>query len=658
MDLTIKSLGELFRPDLQLEIPAFRSRSRSGYWWGGKEAPRPGQWPDCRDGEFWATIAELASKLADVLPQDEKLDPENLSEARASGLQAADTSYGRSAFLGIIAVSDLLRWAGTNDLQRRIVIGDELLVLKLQLVLSATYATATLMGAADETHRLKRLLFNDAPPSEPMGRFKVLPSTLYGPEFSGLIEDSSLALDQYSDKPIVRDWQYYLTKIEEWVCRESGTPAATLSRLISLSVTLRETLMVGLLELDSGDNAQQISAALGEHVFPFSASDQVKNQLLAGDDGRGTDAVVLHAHHLSFLDKDYWSNTYAFKQYPNISREDTFLYYWLQMELEDDLPVDAAWSGFVKLYGRGTRPAQALLSSIQHHAPIFKRLAASRTRHPGGRPDRQALYRLHLTTGPGVLPLLMWLYGTYAPGKRNEPDGALLGALQTLESFAVRNMICGASHADLSEHFRALLTALKANSAVNEGSVLGHLEALLMGALQGGKLKWPSDEQVKSGATSTQLYGSGTRWPVRMVLESIEEWTHDSPDEQHLLSQVQLERLMPTKWKDSAWPTLPQDASFAELEAEVAPGAELSPSELRDRCVSLLGNFTLVTQLPSKTERNGSWNKKRQALGRQLPLRLNDGLSERDKWDEYDIVERSLKLAEMVCEIWPRPEKS
>lgn len=657
MDLGRRTLTELFCPDLQLEVPAFRSRHRNGYWWDTRGNVTPGLWPDCSDRLLWRKITKVAGALVNTPSPQQPSSPATSVAPNTNSAEVSPATFQSDPFLGVIVVSDFLNWTETEDFQRRLVIVNEALVLELQLILSATYVTARSLDAIDEEHRLKRLLFGEAPPTEERGRFRVLPSALYGPAFCDLIDEPQTAIDRHANERIVKDWLWYRTVIEAWIHDGRDNSTDISHRLAALSLTLRKMLYIGLLKLDSRDDPEQISATFGSQVFPFQVSSQIKNQLLAGDDGRGSTAETIHTRYLRTLDKEYWLNSHASKLHFSGSRQGAFFYYWLQMRLGIDLPTNVTYSSFVQLHRSPDESTLSLLSSIHRHAPIFRYLLSGRSKNARGRPDGWSLNRIHLTTGPGAIPLLMWLYGAYGSGKRNEPGAIILRSLRSLESFAVRNMLCGASQEQLSQSFRTLLVLLRATEALDERSLPGKLEGLLSGPLEGGKLGWPSDEQVKRAATSTSTYGNDARWPLRMVLESVEEFSRESADEQQLPRELQLERLMPTEWRDSRWPTLAQDSRVRGLQAVVEPGADISPSELRDHCASLLGNFTLMSKAPSKAERTGSWEKKRKALDRQSPLRLNDGLSERGKWDEYDIVERSLKLAEIVCEIWPRPEK-
>ena len=67
-------------------------------------------------------------------------------------------------------------------------------------------------------------------------------------------------------------------------------------------------------------------------------------------------------------------------------------------------------------------------------------------------------------------------------------------------------------------------------------------------------------------------------------------------------------------------------------------------------------NLTLVNEKLNPALSNSKWSKKKPALVKHSVLHLKDDVVEAVDWDEDSIFKRSERLAEIVCEIWPRPE--
>lgn len=120
--------------------------------------------------------------------------------------------------------------------------------------------------------------------------------------------------------------------------------------------------------------------------------------------------------------------------------------------------------------------------------------------------------------------------------------------------------------------------------------------------------------------------------------------------------KLNVEHLLPQKWM-KAWP-LPHEA-------------DENAGLRRDNALHKLGNLTLTTTKLNSSLSNNPWNEKKVDIRRHSLLRLTtDSVlsppptlvgwtpeSWSAEWDEQRIEERTLYLAQLALQFWPRPEE-
>lgn len=642
MEVAVRDLGEVFQPDTQFEVPVFQRQ----YVW-----ERERQWT-----HLWEDIRLVANALVDNAVGGE----DGYLEERSLDPSAGQTSFlgddrANKHFLGPIIVAQIA--TGTGDLHRRRVIDGQQRLITLQLVLAATQKAAKSIDDFPNLHRLNKMLANDVRSSRPEDTLKVLPSTYDLPPFQRIMASPIASLEEEEESRIAEAWEYFYSQIDEWAELGGDDIVKSRRRLTALTFTLRDRLQIAVIDLGGQDNPQAIFETMNARNSPLLAADLIKNRLLAGDDGRGVQAEQLYSKYWKSLDKKDWTKKATLGR-KNLSRVDSFLYYWLQMKLSTDFGQSQTYLRFVHMMRNNQFQVEPILKEIRRFSAIYRHLTTSRRGPRRDNTEGQFLYRLRTVEAATLMPLLLWLYDEYADGKTHEPGDELLAMLGALESFFVRGMLCGVTRQPMSNYFRSVLQKLKQVHPAGPEAVREALETKLLNASNSTRLEWPTDEQVISQIVRERFYGRITQPRIRLIFEAVEDWLRGPKSEERCRRGLTVEHILPVQWHLTSWPSLDESELPPELTQTVWTEERLGPVDLRHRCVHTLGNLTLVTGKLNSAMSNRSWADKHEELRNHSVMRLNQEVLDRDKWDERDVVERSKALARIICQIWPRPQQS
>lgn len=259
----------------------------------------------------------------------------------------------------------------------------------------------------------------------------------------------------------------------------------------------------------------------------------------------------------------------------------------------------------------------------------YKRvLVPAEEQHPGIRRHLEFLLRWRATV---THPLLLHMYGEREEGRLIEAE--MEAALLNIESFLVRRFLVGASGKNLNHIFSQLVTALLAEpDAALIDTVRSHLS--------GARKYWANDAEVREAAASRPFYYYGRAEQRRMILERLEEAAQHKEQGSLRTLPLTVEHIMP-------------QSLSAEWIAQLSDTEE-DPEQVHRELVHTLGNLTLTgynTELS-----NNPFERKQQIYG-VSHLSLNKDLLEHEYWGRTEIVQRAVKLAELVIDIWPAPEK-
>jgi hypothetical protein len=267
-----------------------------------------------------------------------------------------------------------------------------------------------------------------------------------------------------------------------------------------------------------------------------------------------------------------------------------------------------------------------LIHELCRDASVLKSFDAQ----PPGSIEEQFFRHLGVLDTTTVLPVALLLYSTdgiTAEGRQR--------ALQALESWLIRRMICGYTTRGYNRLVGDLLKEANADPSAAPATVVAFLKSS-----DATSAVWPSDAEVTRALVDRDLYGWVNQRRIVMLLSTVEMELRRSnkvEDIYSLPSNLTIEHIMPQSWADH-WPL-----------------ADPDDQESRDRRINRIGNLTLTSGPLNSSLSNSAWDTKRPALAQHSLLLLNQRITAHGTWDDAMIDERGEELAETICRLWPGP---
>jgi hypothetical protein len=432
---------------------------------------------------------------------------------------------------------------------------------------------------------------------------------------------------------MVEAYVFFHQAIEEWLAEE-GDAAACLK---ALRGTVQRRLELVQIDLDAGENPQEIFETLNARGVPLLASDLLRNFIF-----RRAKSPV----HSEDLHARYWAR-FEVPDDPekpegprfwdvevrqgrlSRARLDLFVQHYLAMQRERDIRIAELFPEY-KTWIETKSPFKTLEDELREFVRYADHFAALAHPDPSTSVGRFAA-RLAALDINSAYPLVLALLGEEGLSAA-ERDGILAD----LESFLVRRMICGRPTKNYTRKFLELLREFRA------GSVFTRLAfQTLLSRDSDDTFDWPTDAQFEASWNTIDAYRTLKPARVEMVLRAIEEASRSVKSEPVLLAtRLSVEHIMPQKW-ESHWP-LP--AGMDETLAQ----------ERREEVVHDFGNLTLLTQELNSKVSNGPAAAKLAAIRDHSNLQLSKWLHGRTTWSEDDIRERGRALFKQALTVWRR----
>ena len=529
-------------------------------------------------------------------------------------------------FLGAVVLQQ--KPASLGSLEVREVIDGQQRLTTLQLFIVALRDIATAQHDDGRlARRLSKLIKNDPDLVEqPEQAFKLWPTNRDRAAYQAVLQGDHVDSPYVSGQARpVQAYAWFKDHIAGWIGKqESGQIGESLSRLADV---VTDGLVTVVIDLTTDDDAQVIFETLNARGTPLLASDLVKNLLFRTLETAGEPVEALYERYWRPLEGKVWEKEIRQGRLKR-ARLDAFMNYFLVTFLQQEVQAHDIFSTVRGFVGADAQRAIALLEAIGSYSAVYLDVDEGVA---GDEIEQAILRRLRIADSQTVTPLLMWLF-SHTDGEER------LGALTALESFIVRRAICGWSTANYNRIFLEILRRLGAGGGSVDKIVRDHLASLSTGSGY-----WPTDENVIDELASRQLYLRLKQVPLRLLLDTLDSHiasnrTESTPS----IRKLTIEHLLPQEWTQN-WP-LPETLDHAE---------RLQLSGDRNALLHTLGNLTLVTGSSNSSMSNSAWPIKQKYLLEFSALTLNRRLP--DTWDVDEIRGRNGYLAQIVCEIWPRP---
>ncbi|GAA1772221.1 DUF262 domain-containing protein [Nostocoides vanveenii] len=609
---------ELFGTTVHYEIPAFQRP----YVWTLEDQWQP----------LWQDVRRVAEKVI-----------------AAAGDEAALDAVG-GHFLGAVVFK--LKSATAGDVTRQSVIDGQQRSTTLQIMLDAVHEAVLKRGHEVEAEAIEELILNQAKrfAGRPE-RFKLWPSRSDRSAFEFAMDNTGA---HTGDHLIVEAHEFFRTEVGNWLAGvvDEGEQAVgdEKNRVTALADVVQSRLYVVAINLTGHDDDQVIFETLNDRGTPLLKADLIKNWIFQVGEQVHADVDSWPEKYWADFDDTWWREEITQGRHLR-SRIDIFLQYWLTMRRRDDVLTEEVFREFVayaKPLMTTNLDAEGLLSELRRDANTFRGFAQLSRDTVEGRFYGRVVESLELAS---TTPLLLWMLSE----NHKVPDEQIAVALGALESWVIRRTLLRSTMKDVNKMMVAILTAL---DPVDVHEVGGSVRDYLANQTSDART-WPNDDDMVSGLPTIKLYGNVRQARLRVVLEALELQMRTQRHEAVTIpAKLSVEHVMPQAWR-SHWD----------------PEPKLAPEEAadRDKLVNTLGNLTLVTSDLNGTLSHRPWtdsetgqlktsgeNKglgKRALLNKYSVLRLSRDIVDNhaQAWTEDDIRQRSVKLAEVLCDVWPRP---
>lgn len=627
------TIEKIFDTPIQYRVPLYQ---RPYVWERDVEDPSEDRltpfWEDVRD-----TVTRYLSRqhhLAKGVPEDDL---------------AAFTDH----FFGAVVLGKLDKSFGGIPHQE--VIDGQQRFTTVQLLIAAGHRFARERGFDATADALRDLYLNpDKHEPQPAERSKLWPTNANRDAYSAVMEpDGPQDVADDPNNRIQEAYAYFDRQLTEWLDDIALEDRERYVR--ALHRVLRTHLKFVVIELEEGDNAQEIFESLNAQGTPLLAIDLVKNHVFRRAADAKVDLDDLDENLWRELDAKWWRKEQRQGRFKR-PRAELFLMHWLTMRKRDEVPALGLFVEFQRLVQASIVPDEEIhvfVTGFIEDARLYRSFDSL----PEGSVPRRFFDRLDLLDTTTLYPVVLALFVAERDGQVTavERDSALMA----LESWIVRRMICDFTPKNYN---RIAVDMLK---EIEESGHPPHLAVIqfLREATVDTEL-WPADELVFDTLAERSLYNRVKPVRrVRLLLEACElerrlasggfaELAEDHPASQLGMS-LTVEHVLPQAWQEH-WPLpsvahIPSWENLGELEAQFLGE--------REGCVHLLGNLTLVTRRLNPSIGNSAWEVKREALDEHSILHLNRELvrDNEEWWNESAIEKRGRELAQLIVDHWPGP---
>ena len=589
MKTDILTPKDLFQKDIHYTVPAFQRR----YVWKQDE-----QWEP-----LWEDVCNTADNYL-----------EQLNKENGEGVVAEQNTARH--FLGAVVVQQVN--TATRDIDRREVIDGQQRLTTLQLLLDAVQYVCEERGVKGVAKRLSKLVTNDKDLVKNKDDiFKLWPTTNDREAFRHAMHEG-LPIDDYKDSLIVQAHEYFQLQASQWL--DSNTESVQ-TCIEALETALTGMLQMVVIDLGPQDDPHLIFETLNARGTPLLQSDLIKNYVAYRAGQTAQDGLW------GELDDDWWRE--EFRQGRLIRpRIDALLDYWLEMRTSEEVSAGKVFNAFRKV--ADNQQIEDVMSEVKDDLSNYRR----HEMEPQEPVEKVFRYRASVMQIGAFTPALLAIL--------SKLDKARFGALQALESFLVRRMVCRNTTKDYNRLALDLVSELDECGPEDADRAV----VKFLSGQQADSRRWPTDEDLENACSSLPLYRLLTRGRLRLVLEGVEEQYRKTSlaEETQAPRNLTIEHVLPQSW-EAHWP-LPNNIDEHEAQHK------------RNQLVHTLGNLTLVTQRLNSRASNAPWKRKSKTLKDHSVLLLNRRLLDESgevAWDEQTILSRSRRIAALVAVVWPGP---
>ena len=453
--------------------------------------------------------------------------------------------------------------------------------------------------------------------------------------YEGFIDVMRVAADKGSVKgPMGEGYRFFATYARDLLVSDPATIETT---AWALRNAIANKLRVVAIYLAGHEEEHKIFETLNARGKPLSEWDKIKNFLLyKADDDTDTTLDEYFDDFLDAFDQDWWRQEVG-RGVGVRERSDVFADYWLESQMGTPVGARRVFRDFQSYVNQNQIGLVEMGIELTNDAGHFKKF--EHRQEPATTEERR-FHNRRLTIGIGAWwPMILKLNRIF--NELNCDAQVRTTCFDFLESYLIRRLVVGHQARSYDQIGFEIMNTVE-TEATDSPSLVNALRGLLIGYSATGN-RWPNDGDIR-WAVLTRRMPSYVR---RLVLEAFEETLIEPhASYQGVPTGLEIEHVMPQRWRDQDWP-LQSDDDVAD------------PVEARNDLIQTLGNLTLINGGLNKRLSNRSWEDKRKFIAKSDNLFINKQLlaDAQDSWDENQIRSRGGWMTTKICEIWPGPEE-
>jgi hypothetical protein len=506
-----------------------------------------------------------------------------------------------------------------------------------------------------------KFLFNTGLMAEPeIDQFKVWPTQLDRPQFIDVVASRSLEellrrhplrRKPYARKPeprprMVEAYLFFFEQLKSFFLGDDGeTPIGAehgvSARLDECFQTLRNALMVVLIDLHKDDDPQVIFETLNARGQPLLPADLLKNYIFFRANRAELDIEATYKKYWAPFDEEFWREEVKQGRLTR-PRSDLFMQHFLASRQGRDIPIKHLfveyrhWLETAKPFPNVT----AELAALASQGKDFRRIIAP-TQSDVVYGLCSFLESFDIRT---AYPLLLALMDSQVD------DAGWAEISRTLESYLVRRAVCNLGTKNYNRIFLAL-----ARNVRKDGFSIERLKELLH-AQTGESGVWPDDSAFREAWLHKPLYGPLNSPKLVHLYGRLNQTFMSSKSENLSFNEAPtVEHILPRAWEEN-W-RLPDGSKGMDL-MELFGATESDPRAVatrrRDAAIQTLGNMTLLSSALNSAQSNLPWDQKRKEMAKHSLLPMNQGLFDMPIWAEAEILNRGEELFGRAHGIWER----
>ena len=374
--------------------------------------------------------------------------------------------------------------------------------------------------------------------------------------------------------------------------------------------------------LEEKDNAQLIFESLNSTGLALSEGDKIRNFVLMGQPPREQE----------FLYSNFWTTI------ERCTRGDvsSFVRDYLSIKQQITPNINNVYRAFKEYVLRTQHPIAGILEDLQRYARFYEKLLSCKSGINNRMLD-DCLYRMSRLEIAVTRPFFMEVFRLNQDGKLSGEDVSQIFLIT--ENYLFRRNICDVPTSALNKIFLNLNREILRFDNTAENYVSKFIYALTNKKESG---RFPSDAEFSSALAVKQVYMMRGKYKAYLferlenygTIESKDVYTH-LDNSVYTIEHIMPQHLTPT-WMD-------------ELGANAV--------EIHQTWLHRLANLTLSGYNPSLSNKSFIEKRNHEVGGyRASGLRMNQKLSNKEKWGIDELEERNEELLVLAKKIWSYPE--